>query len=68
MNKLQNHAHALPYIDAAPGLYRYADGCCVRKAGNGAYSFIPYDAQPLPSHTEQDFINHPDNQYRSSGQ
>ena len=55
------HCHCLPYPDSQPGLYRYADGCCVRKSGDGACSLIPYDSNPaIPPHTESDFITHPD--------
>lgn len=67
MNKTEHQAHALPYVDCAPGTYRYADGCCVRKHGDGTCTFFPYDSQPLPQHTEADFTIHPDND-RSSGQ
>lgn len=54
-------AHCLPYRECGPGTYLYADGCSVRKHGDGTHTLIPYtESDPLPAHTETDFVTHPD--------
>lgn len=53
-------SHCLPYSGAEPGTYLYSDGCTVRKHGDGTYSLVAYDSEPLDPHTHADFAAHPD--------